>query len=166
MNVVSLRMSVEAAFLIVIAAICAVLAFLAFGYGPSRDGLPGPGLYPLIVASVAGFFALAEGLRCFIQSRHEAPPAVPPVPDPEEEPEEWSMLGIDWLKIAIYAAALIVQAIGMAIGHFFAAAFIAIALQLSIAEKRSLNSTIMVAVVLLTCSYMLFVWLLGVALSI
>ncbi len=136
----------------------AVTGWVSLGYGLWRDGLPGAGLYPAVIAFLCAACAGVEAVRTQkgYNSEAEAPAGA------DDEAPEWSVHGIVWSKLAIYAVSFVVLVLTFDFLGFFVSSGTATLIILLFAERVGIAKAAFVTAALLFASYAIFEILLGV----
>jgi hypothetical protein len=152
------RLKIEACAVVIIGAVATVCAYVAYGMGIWRDGLPDAGMYPALAAGICAVLCLIEASRLALtDARSELPAATA-----DDEPPEWSLAGIEWRKLAFYGIGFAVQLLTFLPLGFFISSAITTLLILTLGERWPLLKSFITTVGLLAAAYVLFVLLLGI----
>jgi hypothetical protein len=149
---------IEAGCLLVLALLTTVVGFVSLGYGLWREGLPDAGLYPAAAAFICSLLSIVEAIRTFLGSDV----APPPSEEVEGDVPDWSIEGIAWKKLGIYAASFVLLVFTFDFLGFFAASGLVTVLILLFAERTGLLKSLTVGAGLVLASYVIFQVLLGV----
>lgn len=147
------RARVEAAALACIAAGAAAAAYVAYGYGLSKDDLPGAGLYPAIVAIACVALALLEA----VLTLGSAKGGDAEEPYDNDDPPDWAMAGIQWRKLAVYLGAFALLLAGFRSLGFFVSAGAAIMVIMILAERWGWLRSLLITCGLLLSIHVIFV---------
>lgn len=135
-------------------------AYYAIGYGLTKEGMSGPGLYPAIISILCAFFAITESVflvfKFFSQKNNPESSEIP------DEIPDYFILDILWLKLGYYVLGLTFIIIFFNYLGFYLSTGLGLLLILFLAEKKSFALSLLVSVIMVVSCFVIFSVLLGI----